>query len=86
MSKKLFVGNLPFTVDEDQLRDMFSPFGQVKEIAVISDRETGRPRGFAFVTYENDQDAAKAIQELNGADCNGRPMKISSAEERQSPR
>jgi RNA recognition motif-containing protein len=78
---KLFVGNLPFTVTEDALRALFTPHGTVEKIALISDRDTGRPRGFAFVEMAN-ADAARAMQALNGSDFGGRPLKVNEAQER----
>ncbi|MFP6782495.1 MAG: RNA-binding protein, partial [Gammaproteobacteria bacterium] len=54
---KLYVGNFPYSVDEDQLREMFSPYGEIEELALIMDRETGRSKGFAFITFETQQAA-----------------------------
>ena len=71
MSTKLYVGNLPFDITEDELRKMLSEHGPVNEIAVVMDKISGRPRGFAFATMENPQAAATAIQALNGKDWNG---------------
>ena len=73
---KLYVGNLPFTATEDSVRTLFAPHGTVEKIALINDRETGRPRGFGFVEMSN-ADASRAMQELNGKDFDGRPLKIS---------
>ncbi len=81
---KLFVGNLPFTVTEDALRTLFTPHGTVEKIALISDRDTGRPRGFAFIEMSN-ADAARAMQSLNGTDFGGRPLKVNEAQERARP-
>ena len=78
---KLFVGNLPFTVTEEDLRTLFSPHGTIEKIALISDRDTGRPRGFAFVEMSN-ADAARAMQSLNGTNFGGRPLKVNEAQER----
>ncbi|MGH8293032.1 MAG: RNA recognition motif domain-containing protein [Gammaproteobacteria bacterium] len=78
----IYVGNLPFTASEEELRSKFEPFGTVHSVKLISDRDTGRPRGFGFV--EMDQAAAqKAIQELNGKDMGGRPLRVNEAQERQ---
>jgi RNA recognition motif-containing protein len=79
---KLYVGNLPFTVTEDQLRELFSPHGTVEKLSLISDRDTGRPRGFAFVEMAN-ADAARAMQSLNGKDFGGRALKVNEAQERE---
>ncbi|HKV96629.1 MAG TPA: RNA-binding protein [Gammaproteobacteria bacterium] len=78
----IYVGNLPFTASEEEVRSKFEPFGTVHSVKLISDRDTGRPRGFGFV--EMDQAAAqKAIQELNGKDMGGRPLRVNEAQERQ---
>jgi RNA recognition motif-containing protein len=79
---KLFVGNLPFTVTEDALRALFAPHGTVEKIALITDRDTGRPRGFAFVEMAN-ADASRAMQSLNGTDFGGRALKVNEAQERE---
>jgi len=78
---KLYVGNLPFTATEESVRALFSPHGTVEKIALISDRDTGRPRGFGFVEMSN-ADAANAAQSLNGKDFDGRALKVSEAQER----
>jgi RNA recognition motif-containing protein len=78
---KLYVGNLPFTVTEDTVRALFSPHGAVEKLALINDRDTGRPRGFGFVEMSN-ADAARATLALNGTDCEGRALKVSEARER----
>lgn len=85
---KIYAGNLPFSVDEDRLREMFSEFGTVEDVAVIRDRDTGRSRGFGFVQMP-DADAQQAIESLNGNDMEGRTLRISEArprEERSGPR
>ena len=79
---KLYVGNLPFTVTEDALRALFAPHGTVEKIALISDRDTGRPRGFGFVEMSN-ADAARAMQALNNTDFGGRALKVNEAQERE---
>ena len=80
--KKLFVGNLPFAASEDSLRDMFTPFGDVQEVRIMTDRATGRSRGFAFVEMVDDEAAAKAITGLNGKDLGGRALTINEARPR----
>src|SRR5204862_7308643 len=70
--KKLFVGNLPFTVTEDRIREMFQEFGEVQSVTIPTDRETGKSRGFAFVEMTNDDDAEKAIAGVNGRKEGGR--------------
>ncbi len=79
--KSLYVGNLPFSASEDEVRDLFSPYGTVESIRLVTDRETGRPRGFGFVEMADDE-AARAIQELNGTDFGGRTLRINEAERR----
>lgn len=77
----IYVGNLPFSATEDELREMFAAFGAVQSVKLINDRETGRPRGFGFVEMEPSA-AATAIQALNGADMGGRALRINEAQER----
>ena len=76
---KLYVGNLPFTATEDGVRALFSQHGAVESLSLITDRETGSPRGFGFVEMAN-ADAARAMQALNGADFDGRPLRINEAQ------
>ena len=83
MGNKIYVGNLPFTVTEDELRNVFTPHGEVQSVAVIMDRETGRPRGFGFVEMGNANEAATAIGALDGTDLGGRSMKVNEAQDRQ---
>ncbi len=81
MGKKLYVGNIPFSTTEDELRSLFEQHGSVESINVITDRETGRPRGFAFV--EMDASAADAaMQALDGKDMGGRSLRVNEANER----
>lgn len=77
--KNLFVGNMNFQTTEDDLRELFAPFGQVTRVHVAKDRETGRARGFAFVEMANDDDAAKAIAALDGKEVGGRNLKVNEA-------
>ncbi len=80
---KLYVGNLPFNATEEQIRTFFEQNGrQVSEVNLITDRETGRPRGFGFVTLPNDEHGRQAIQELDGQQMGGRPLKVNEAKER----
>lgn len=83
--KSIYVGNLPFNCSEDEVRDLFSAYGAVHSVKMISDRETGRPRGFAFVEMD-DTAANNAISALNGKDLNGRPLRINEARERTTTR
>ena len=82
MAKKLFVGNLSWTTKDEGLRQAFEQFGEVSDAKVITERETGRSRGFGFVTYSKNEDAAKAVQTMNGADLDGRPIRVNEANER----
>jgi len=79
---KLYVGNLPFAATEDAVRALFTPHGTVEKISLITDRDTGRPRGFGFVEMSN-ADASRAMQELNGKDFEGRALRVSEAQERE---
>ncbi len=83
MSTKLYVGNLAFHTTEDTLKNAFSEFGEVAEVKLILDRETGRSRGFAFVEMATPDDARKAMEAMNGADLEGRPLRVNEAEERR---
>ena len=78
---KLYVGNLPFSATEDSVRTLFTQHGTVEKVSLITDRDTGRPRGFGFVEMSN-SDAARAMQALNGADFDGRPLKVNEAQDR----
>ena len=78
---KIYVGNLPFSANEDQVRSLFEQHGTVESVALINDRETGRPRGFGFVEMPR-ADAQRAILALNGKDMGGRPLRINEAQER----
>src|SRR5882757_10853461 len=79
---KIYVGNLPFTADENAVRELFAKHGTVESVALINDRDTGRPRGFGFVEMPR-ADAARAIQALNGKDMGGRPLRVNEAQERE---
>ena len=81
---KLYVGNLPFTATDEGVRALFSKHGTVEKVSLITDRETGRPRGFGFVEMSN-ADASRAMQSLNGADYEGRPLRVNEAEDRKRP-
>ena len=83
MGSKLYVGNLNFTTTEDALRAAFAANGRtVREVAIPSDRETGRPRGFAFVTMGSDADAKAAIAAMDGKELDGRALKVREAEDK----
>jgi RNA recognition motif-containing protein len=76
---KLYVGNCSFDITEQQLRDLFSPYGEVTSVNVITDRDTGRPRGFAFVEMASDAEAQAAIKGVNGTEHGGRTLKVNEA-------
>ena len=82
MGKKLYVGNLPFDTTEADLRGLFEQHGAVQSVNVISDRETGRSRGFGFVEYEDADSAEKAQRALDGHDFGGRSLRVNEAHER----
>jgi RNA recognition motif-containing protein len=83
LSKRLYVGNVPISVTEDDLREAFGAHGNVAQVDVIQDRETGRPRGFAFVEMEEPAAADAAIQALDGNDFAGQNLRVSEAQERR---
>ena len=83
MAKKLYVGNLPFTTTDGDLEEAFGVHGVVTSANVITDRETGRSRGFGFVEFENDSDAQDAQAALDGQDFGGRALRVNEAQERQ---
>lgn len=85
MASKLYVGNLPFTADDQSVGDLFAQCGSVTSCKVISDRETGRSKGFAFVEMSNETEAQAAIMKLNGQPFDGRPINVSEARP-QAPR
>jgi RNA recognition motif-containing protein len=77
--KKLYVGNFSFATTEQELRDMFSAYGAVDSVSVVTDRDTGRSRGFGFVEMANDNEAEAAIKALNGKEAGGRPLTVNEA-------
>jgi len=79
MSKKLFVGNISWGVSDEQLQEAFAAFGAVEEAVIIKDKFSGRSKGFGFVTYTNDEDADKAIAEMEGKELDGRELKVNEA-------
>jgi cold-inducible RNA-binding protein len=82
--KKLFVGNLPFSASEEDVRGMFQEFGEVQGVTIPTDRDTGKPRGFAFVEMSADDDAEKAIAALNGKSLGGRTLNVNEARPKES--
>ncbi len=79
---KVFVGNLSFDTTREQIEALFAPMGEIAEIVVPTDRDSGRPRGFAFVTFTSSESAAQAIQTLDGAELGGRNLRVNEATER----
>ena len=82
MPVNIYVGNLSYQTTEDTIRDLFVQHGQVEEVRMITDRETGRPRGFGFVTMPNDAEAQAAIAAINGQDFEGRALNVNEARPR----
>jgi RNA recognition motif-containing protein len=81
---KIYVGNLPFTTTDAELRSLFSEHGTVESVSLVTDRDTGQPRGFAFVQM-SETDAARAIQGLNGKDLGGRSLRVNEAQDKPRP-
>ena len=81
--KNIYVGNLPFDTSEDALRQIFEAHGEVQKVAIITDRETGRSRGFGFVEMSDDGAADTAISQLNGSDMEGRKLAVNEARPRR---
>jgi RNA recognition motif-containing protein len=79
VSMKLYVGNLPYTTSEEDLRNLFSQYGNVESVAVITDRETGRSKGFGFVEFADDNEAKSAITALSGQEFSGRALTVNEA-------
>src|SRR5205823_9390744 len=84
MAKNIYVGNLAWACTADDLLELFQQHGKVARAQVITDRETGRSRGFGFVEMDDDAEAQQAIEALNGADYNGRPLTVNEAKPRES--
>jgi len=79
----IYVGNISYGISEEELKDLFSSFGEVVSVKIITDRETGRSRGFAFVEMTNDDEAKKAIEALHGSENNGRTLTVNEARPRE---
>ncbi len=84
MNSKLYIGNMSFNTSEDSLRSAFSQFGNVTDVYIANDRETGRPRGFAFVTFSTEEERKAAIEKMNGADLDGRALTVNEARPKDS--
>lgn len=80
---KMYVGNIPFSTSDDELRDLFGEFGAVTDVHIPQDRESGRPRGFAFVTLDSKEAMDNAIKDLDGAEFGGRNLRINEAKPRE---
>jgi cold-inducible RNA-binding protein len=83
MNSKLYVGNMSFKTTEADLRDAFGQFGSVTDVYIANDRETGRPRGFAFVTFGTDTEAKLATEKMNGIDLDGRQLTVNEAKPKE---
>ena len=83
MNNRLYVGNLSFDTTEDRIQQAFADIGEVTDVKLMLDRETGRSRGFAFVTMATPEDAQKALEQLNGMSLDGRALRVDQAEERR---
>lgn len=83
MAVKLYVGNLPYTTTDDDLKELFAPYGNVVSATVITDRDSGRSKGFGFVEMETDEEAKAAIEALNGKDFSGRNLVVNEARPRE---
>jgi cold-inducible RNA-binding protein len=83
MGNRLFIGGLSWDTDDNGLRSAFEGFGELDDVKVITDRDTGRSRGFGFVTFANPDDARKAMEEMDGKQLDGRTIKVNEAQERQ---
>ena len=83
MNNKLYVGNLSWDSDEGSVRASFQRFGEVQDVKLITDRDTGRPRGFGFVTMASDAEAAQAVDGMNGQTLDGRELRVNIAEDRR---
>ena len=81
--KKMYVGNIPYNATEEDLRELFSVYGEIISLKIIQDRDTGRSKGFGFIEMEEEKDARKAIEELNGKDFMEKTLKVSEARPQQ---
>ncbi|MBT3984494.1 MAG: RNA-binding protein [Bacteriovoracaceae bacterium] len=84
MNTKLYVGNLSFKISEQELQELFAPYGEVKSTKIIMDKMSGRSRGFGFVEMDSDDDAKEAIDKLDGKDSQGRALKVNIAKDREA--
>ncbi|OIQ91023.1 RNA recognition motif containing protein [mine drainage metagenome] len=84
MNSKLYVGNLSFNTTEDSLRDAFGAFGTLTDVFIATDRDTGRPRGFAFVTFSTAEESKLAIEKMNGTELDGRALTVNEAKPKEA--
>lgn len=84
MNTKLYIGNLSFNTNEDALRTAFGQFGAITDVYIANDRETGRPRGFAFVTFGTAEESQKAVDKMNGAELDGRALTVNEARPKEA--
>jgi len=84
MSKKVYVGNLPFNMTQKELQELFATYGEIEEAVVISDKYSGRSKGFGFITFKDDAAAQKAVAEMNGKEVDGRALKVNEARPMES--
>ena len=84
MSMKLYVGNLSYDISESELKDLFTPFGEIESINIITDQYTGKGKGFGFIEMSNEGEAQAAVMALDGQDCGGRALKVNEAKPRVS--
>lgn len=82
MGNRLFVGSLSWNTDDQGLREAFEKFGTIEDVKVVTDRDTGRSRGFGFVSFTDSESAQRAIEEMNGAELDGRTLAVNEAQER----
>lgn len=84
MNSKLYIGNLSFNTSEAALRDAFSPFGNLTDLFLPTDRETGRPRGFAFATFSTPEESQQALEKMNGTELDGRVLTVTEAKPKEA--
>ena len=84
--KNIYVGNLSFSATEEMLRSLFEKYGAVDRVHIVTDRDTGRSRGFGFVTFARDEDAKTAISKMHGTNLDGRTITVNQAQEKSSPK
>lgn len=83
MSKKIFVGNLPWSVGYEELKKLFSPFGEIEDAIVIADKDSGKSRGFGFVTFKEEESMKKAISEMNEKEVEGRKIQVNESKPKE---